>query len=306
MRVFYAIALVALLTEPLAAAFSFVPGDYYTSNPGTGSINQWDLQGNLIGSFFTGSNDVRGLAFGPDNLLYVSYGPGGAGFGLSVAAFDSNGTRQANYFTPSIYLGGHEQRGHLAVDGSYIYVSAADDLMRFQIGNPSSGTSIYHDNQVFDVKILPSGNLLVATAYEVKELTASGAVVRTIQPSFGFFTDIRSAEYDPATNNLFVFDLGNSSGGFNRFMRLDWLTGQLEKSISDLYVGDMYVTASGDLLAGGPWIYSQDLVLKASLGTRAQHVVTQYPVPEPRTLPLSAMALVAVCALARRSYPRLA
>jgi hypothetical protein len=77
----------------------------------------------------------------------------------------------------------------------------------------------------------------------------------------------------------------------------------LEKSITGVYVGDMYVTASGDLLAGGPWVYSQDLVLKQSLGTLAQRVVTQYPVPEPGTIPLSVMALVAACALARRSYP---
>jgi hypothetical protein len=38
-----------------------------------------------------------------------------------------------------------------------------------------SGTSIYTNNQIYDVKPLPNGDLLVASAYQIDEITTSGS-----------------------------------------------------------------------------------------------------------------------------------
>lgn len=269
------------------ANITFVPGDYYTSNYSSRDIMQYDPVGNVVGSYTVPASlgdEVRGLAFGPDNLLYATVARGTAGF--AVLALDSSGGVQQTYAGP-VYVAGNLSYGKIAIDNQYIYVAGQDQLTRFLLGDPSSGTVIYTNNQVFDVKPLPSGNLLVASAYAINEITQNGAFVRSI-PLIGddnSFTDIRGIEYNPATNDLFVTELGHT-GFFFQIMRLDATTGQLEKNATFNYADDLFLTTSGKLLVGSrtqtPAFYDQNLNQTGALGDGQQMFVTQF-VPEPST-----------------------
>lgn len=194
---------------------------------------------------------------------------------------------EATYASTSPYIGGNISYGKVAVGNGNIYVAGGNNLTRFQIGDSSSATTIYTTNQVYDVEVLPSGNLLVASAYEVQELTPAGTFIRNIEPSGSLYTDIRGVEYDPATNNVFVTHPGHT-GFFFQIMRVDWLTGALEESITLNYADDLFLTREGDLLVGSrtqiPRLYSQDLDELGSLGGVQQMFVTQYTIPEPSTV----------------------
>jgi hypothetical protein len=190
--------------QSVHADFSFVPGDYYSSNDFSRTITQYDIAGNVVGSLTVPSSygsEVRGLTFGPDNLLYTTVI---TGTGFSVLALNSAGVAQQVY-SGDVYVFGNGSFGKIATDGQYLYVAGQDQLTRFLLGDPSSGTSIYTNNQVFDVEPLPNGNLLVASAYQIQEITTAGTVVRTI-PTIGGdglpLNDIRGIEYDAATDDL--------------------------------------------------------------------------------------------------------
>ena len=138
--------------------------------------------------------------------------------------------------------------------------------------------------------------LLVASAYEVNEITNAGTLVRGIVPPNASFTDIRGVEYDPATNNLFVTHLGHS-GFFFKIMRLDGTSGLLEESADFNYADDLFLTESADLLVGSrtqiPRVYSQELDQIGALGTTSDRMfVTQY-IPEPATIGYAATAVAA-------------
>jgi hypothetical protein len=278
-------------------AITFVPGDYYSANYWSPTITQYNPSGGVIGSFNVPSSlssDVRGLAFGPDGLLYASAVQGS---GFAVLAIDSSGTVQQTYAMSSVYLAGNLSYGKIAVNGQYIYVAGANQVTRFNVGDPNSGTSIYQNNQLFDVNILPNGNLLAASAYYIDEITSSGSTVRSIP---GYFVDIRGIAYNPTSNDLFVTELGYTGFSF-QLMRLDATSGAVEASTGFWYGDDLYLTDTGQLLVGSrtqaAGIFTQNLVQTGTLGSSSQMFVTECVVPEPSACALlitSAVALLAI------------
>ncbi len=261
--------------------FAFVPGHYYASNYPSRVITEYDGTGSVAGSYTIPSDlgeDVRGLVFGADGLLYATVSRGPSGF--AVLALESNGKVAASY-PGSVYTAGNASFGKIGMDNHYLYVCGQNVLTRFLLGDPLSGTTIYAPgNQIFDVKPLPNGHLFVASAYYVDEITTSGVFVRRIQLMDGhFFHDIRGIEYSPETNILFVTHLGYS-GFSDRIMRVDAMTGILLNSAVFTYGGDLFLDSSGRLLVGSsyrnPTFYSQDLMPGQSLNGGPQMFVTQY------------------------------
>jgi hypothetical protein len=298
--------LVFLLLNSLCAAgraaITFTPGHFYSTDDSTRDIFEYDETGAFLGSVTlsaTLADDLRGLAFGPDGLLYVTATKGS---GFNVLAIDHDGVVLQTYSRPSVYIAGNSSYGKLAVDANYLYVAGGNLLTRFPIGNPA-GTSIYGNNQVFDVEILPSGNLLVASAYDVEEITSTGSLVRSIDPGPGFFTDVRGVEYDPVSNKVFVTHLGHSNFFF-RIMRFDAATTVYEENATFSYADDLFITDSGNLLVGSrtdpPRVYTQGLDQIGTLGTSDRKFVTQLVVPEPEGILLVATAALAL--LSRRLF----
>jgi hypothetical protein len=119
--------------------------------------------------------------------------------------------------------------------------------------------------------------------------------VRTVVFTNGIdFVDIRGIEYNPATNKLFVTQLGTTGSKFS-ILRVNASTGEIETGTLFNYANDLFLTASGNL-AVGSWtetarIYNQDLIFVSPLGTDQRQFVTQYlsgqgtPTPTPTTTP---------------------
>src|SRR5437763_1837006 len=83
-----------------------------------------------------------------------------AGDCFAVLALDGSGTVHQTYAGP-VYVAGNLSFGKIAIDDQYLYVAGQDQLTRFLLGDPNSGSVIYTNNQVFDAAPLPSGDLLV-------------------------------------------------------------------------------------------------------------------------------------------------
>jgi hypothetical protein len=139
-------------------------------------------------------------------------------------------------------------------------------------------------------------------ACQVDEITNSGSFVRTVVFTNGIdFVDIRGIEYNPATNKLFVTQLGTTGSKYS-ILRVNASTGEIETGTLFNYANDLFLTASGNL-AVGSWtetarIYNQDLLFVSPLGTDQRQFVTQYlsaqgtptpttprPIPTPRPRP---------------------
>jgi DNA-binding beta-propeller fold protein YncE len=268
---------------PTAAAFGFTTGHIYTTNYFSLDIMECDSSGNFVDSITLSArmgSETRGIAFGPDNLLYVTMVHGS---GFAVYALDSTGAIQQTYRYGHNYVAGNLSFGKIAIDNRFIYVSGQDELIRFTLGNPRSGRLIYTNNQVFDAKTLPSGNLFVASAYAIDEITNKGALVRHVILSGGpTFVDVRGVDYDPATDKLFVTELGYT-GFFFQLMRINASTGQFEESVTFTYGDDLFLSDSNTLLVGSrtetPRVYSEDLAQIGMIGTAPRMFVTQYTGP---------------------------
>lgn len=272
------------LAQAAAGAMTLRPGDVYTSNYFSNTINHYDVSGTLIDSLTLPSSigsEVKGLTFGDNGLLYAVVVNGAA---FNVVAIDGSGTVHESY-SGAGYIAGNLSYGKIAFgsNGNF-YVAGSDNLVAFSRGD-SQGRIIRTDNQMFDVEVLPSGNLLALSAYGLTELTPTGALVRSIVPVGGIsLVDARGVEFNPVTNDIFVTMLGYSNQFFS-LMRLDAATGQLERNESFWYGDDLFLLDDGRLLVGSrtqaPGLFSQDLTLLGALGTQQQMFVTQMPVPEP-------------------------
>jgi hypothetical protein len=281
-----------------SADFSLILGDYYSSNYFSRTITQYNSSGSVVGSLTLSSglaDEVRGLAFGSDNLLYATVVRGS---GFAVVALDNSGTVQQTYLG-SAFLGGDISAGKIALDDQYIYVAGGQQLTRFALGDPNSGTSIYSNNAVIDSKPLPNGDLFVAFSTGIDEITRNGIFVRTI-PLVGddnFYNDLRGIEYDVLTNTLFATELGHTGFSF-QIMKIDAATGILENNVSFTYADDLFLDISGRLVVGSrtetPRFYSEDLALVGTFGDGQQMFLTQL-IPEPATI--SYILLTATAAL---------
>jgi len=273
-------------TLPPATHFGFTSGHIYTVGLFTRTILEHNASGTIVAGDTISENyadALHGLAFGPDGYLYVV---AVRSSGFAVLAVDSTGTVRRAYPMNNVYVGGNLSSGKIAVDAHHIYVAGGDQITKFDIASPSSGTSIYTNNQLFDVKILRNGNLLAASAYAVNEITTTGTVVRSIAPGGnGHFVDVHGIEYDPVTDKVFVTQLG-SSGSLHQLMRLDATTGAVEKNVQFNYADDLFLLANGNLLVGSnyspPRLYTPDLTEVRELGPYDANFITQFhPPPRP-------------------------
>jgi hypothetical protein len=112
----------ALCNLPSAnAGFSFTPGHIYsTSTSGnTTNVIEYSADGTFLDSLTIPSllkdDELRGIAFGPDGLLYavmVHF----ADSGYQVLALDSSGTVHQTYRMEGIYIFGGGSYGKIAID----------------------------------------------------------------------------------------------------------------------------------------------------------------------------------------------
>jgi hypothetical protein len=278
-----------IVSSQASQAVTFTSGDFFASSLFSNQIGHYNSTGTYLDSLTlpsTYGSDVKGLSFGPDGLLYA-VSSNGSGFGVS--AIDSTGAVAASYSGPG-YIAGNVGFGKISFgQNGQFFVAGANNLVAFTPGS-ASGSVIYTNNQVFDVKALPTGNLLVLSAYSLQEITTGGSVVRTINPDISL-VDARGIEYDPVNNDIFLTELGSSNQSFH-LLRLDGTTGQVEVNKYFWYGADLYFTADNKLVVGSTTqaagIFDTDLNQIGTFSTaasRGQVFITQVTaVPEPSSV----------------------
>jgi hypothetical protein len=184
------------------AGLSFTPGHIYSTWTfgNTTNVFEYTAEGTFLDSLTVPSllqdDELRGIAFGPDGLLYavmVHFGDSG----YQVLALDSSGTVHQTYRMDGVYIFGGGSYGKIAIDDQgNMYVAGGSALVHFTIGDPNSGTILYPHDQMEDVKILPNGHFFAAWEYGVDEITSTGSFVRTVVSSNGIdFVNIWGIEY---------------------------------------------------------------------------------------------------------------
>jgi hypothetical protein len=285
-----------VLFQSTAQAGIITAGDLYTSDNFTGNvIRHYTASGAYVESFSVPSSygtSVRGMALGPDSLFYATVANGSSGF--NVVALNSAGAVQKTYSGPE-YVAGGTTSGRIAfANNGQFFVAGHHNLRRFSINNPD-GTVVYTNNGVYDATALPSGNLLVLSAYQLDEITPNGLVVRTIKPN-GSIIDARGVAYNAATDDIYVTMLGHSAEQF-RIMRLNGQTGAVEKNVSYIYADDLFLTSDNKLLVGSGTldvgIFDLDLNQIGSLAGGSQSFVTRaVAVPELGSMVLASAAVL--------------
>ena len=107
----------------------------------------------------------------------------------------------------------------------------------------------------------------MAWDFGVDEITNTGAFVRTVVSSTGpDFVNIWGIEYNPATDKLFVTQLG--AGSMYSILRVNASTGDIETGTFFRYASDLFLTGSGNLVVGS-WtetarIYDQDMMFRGT------------------------------------------
>ena len=166
------------------AGFSFTPGHLYSTwtTGKTTNVVEYSDGGTFLASLTIPSllqdDELRGISFGPDGLLYavmVHF----ADSGYQVLALDSSGTVHQTYRMEGIYIFGGGSYGKIAIDEhGNMHVAGGSALVHFTIGDPNSGKVLLYSKapQVEDVNVLPSGHLFVAWDFGVDEITSTGHI----------------------------------------------------------------------------------------------------------------------------------
>ncbi len=294
-----AICLVNLiLLDVQVYGFDFTAGCIYATKADSRQIAEYDSSGAFLSSidlsFLSFPDGLRGMAFGPDNLLYI----GVSGTSDRVIAINNTGQLVKQYsFSTGLVIWGNTSYGKIDFDkNGHFYVGGNSGIERFNVGDNSPGIVFYDDYLSFDVKVLPNGNILSLSRYDVIELDNSGNTIRTLSsPYFGY---VRGLEYDSEENAIFVASLGIVTGDDDTITKVDAATGQMLATRSVWGIDDLFLANDGHMLAGSRWhvpeIYSTDLsYIKAFGGSYYPQFVTQYnPVPEPATIALIGLGAI--------------
>jgi hypothetical protein len=303
LRLCVGFAAALLLAPAQAAAFDFTPNHIYAT-PGfvARSVTQYDEHGGFVdvldlnGEFQAPNREFRGLAFGPDGLLYVVQNRD-PNQGFRVIALDENGVVRATFEHSSV-ISNNAGYGKIAFDDAgHFYVGGNSGVIRFDLGDSDSGQLFFAEYGVIDVDVLPNGNLLVIPGADVRELDPSGATVRNIRVTdpgglaggLFFVSSAHGVDYDPIANEIFL-TMGGFTGQTHRLMKLDAATGVLTAITTFINPQDLFFSDDRRLIVGSrtfaPGLFDNDLGLIRTSGDDMfdDHVfVTQF-VPPPVTV----------------------
>jgi len=286
-------------------AFELVNKHFYGSQNNSNKIDEYDSTGKFIDSLSLADvQDIRGMAFGPDRMLYAVTTQPGNFLAYAVVVIDSLGAVKSTYLgqdglNTNIVYG----KIAFAKDGQF-FVMGPLGLAAFTPGETTS--TLLPNSQGFDVVGLPNGNLIFTTGNDIRELTTSGVSVRTITPSVRL-DHATSIEYDPTSNQIFVTDLGQLA---IQLKRLDGSTGFVNAQTSFNDGTDIVITADGGLAIASrfdaPSIFDLNLNLIGVFnhGVEGFLAQAQFPdAPPPVRAPLGIWTIVLITFLIPMTTP---
>jgi len=320
-RIGIAIICLGFSSQAPALPLGFAPGHIFTTQYFSTDIKEHSVDGRLLATFSIKGlqlgEETKGIAFGPDGYLYVVLDR--LFEGARLVAIDANGSIVKSYALP-VPTGGNISYGKLEfADDGRVFVGTGAGVVRIELGATGSAQLLDATQDVFDLALLPSGNLLMISGYSLDEIDSNGNLIRSFalsdpnhvsDASSFFVNDLRGVEYDASTGRVFVSMLGNSDNLSFVTMAFDLATGVLLDIGSFNYGDDMFLL--GDTLLLGsrtetPWILSPvDLSVLGRLEGPERMFITRNnfaAVAEPGSFALMAASLLMMLAV-RRSRAR--
>jgi hypothetical protein len=276
-----------------AAAFSFVPGHYYTTGGVYHSprIDEYDASGKFVAfRYLPEFKDFASLSFGPDQRLYVSARSGDYREDIfSILAINAQGAIEQRYASPdgSFF-------GQLAFDNAgHFYQGRA----RFDVDDSNSG-SIFLPKGNSGIASLPNGNFAVVEDRAIYELDPSGNTIRKVFDARSIeATLIKKVAYDAESNSIYTHLVGDDY----EILKIDFATGGILQSASFDSGTDLFLTQDGLLLSGAylgvSKLLSRDLETEKVFLSEWQYG-TQF-VPEPSAFVLAGIGVAALFAFTR-------
>ncbi|MBX3725521.1 MAG: hypothetical protein KF823_06345 [Xanthomonadales bacterium] len=283
------IALLAALwlVAPGLRAFQLHPDFHYSTSET--AINAYDDAGVLVASLPWGSNhDVRGLAIGPDGLLYVVRAGTQGPLLTTVEVLGPDGQLMAR-FGNGAWSAGNLSLGKIAFapDRHVFYVGTSGGIYEFN-QTTRSGRRLVAD-PAYGLDVLPNGELLVGADSTLYRRTPGGAFIHAftnIDDPDGLtgvvnprMVGIRDVAYSAATDRTYV-TMGGYSGFFFRLLAFQGTSNRLVAQTYFWYGDDIHVDDAGNLLVGSrtqaPAWFTPELELIGQLDGPAARFVTGF------------------------------
>ncbi len=157
-------------------------GNIFVADGSTGDISEFDSLGNPLPTFASGLANPAALVFDNAGNLYV-----GQVRSPYIAEFSPTGQRMPDIGPLKTELFGADWIDLSSDQCTFYYTSERTDIMRYNMCTntqlPDFNVAPLTGAAAFELRILPSGNVLVADSSAVVELDPNGNVIQTYQCS---------------------------------------------------------------------------------------------------------------------------
>jgi len=218
-------------------------GNFFVTDDWNGYVSEFNSLGELQPTFATGLSNPLSLAFDSSGNLYV--GQQGTDY---VAEFNASGVRQSDIGPMDVENAGTDWIDLAPDECTLYYTSEGTDIMRYdkctntQLSN-FNVDPFSMDDDAFELRILPNGDVLVADSDRDLLLNSSGDVIHTYLCSD--LPDCEGSLYSLALDpDGTSFWTGDSNSGY--IWRIDISTGDVLQTI-DTESGALYgLTINGE------------------------------------------------------------
>jgi tripartite motif-containing protein 71 len=173
----------------------------YTAERNNHRVIKWDLDGNSLTSWITGSNEIYGLSYAAGKIYVVEV------LGNRVLSYDTNGNSTGNFTTNNPTSGG----GHLgvAVVGSQLYVVGNFEIAEYSLPGGAfvsnyggSGTGAQQLGDARNAK--PMGQHILVSDLGNDRVQLFDTVGKTFVARFSTGDGPSGMGYDPVQNQIYV------------------------------------------------------------------------------------------------------
>jgi hypothetical protein len=281
--------LVQTLNNGLGSAFTTggvfdASGNFYVTTFNSNVVSKWNNNGGLVnGSFMTGCNsDCESITRDASGSAYVGQADGTGDirkYNLGTGAFITS-------FSPTVGPRGTDWVDLAKDQTTIFYTSEGGLIRRFDTATNTQLTNfnaVDAGSNMFALRILPDGGVLVAHTANVLRYDSNGVLVQTY--NFAHNGTLFALNLDPDGTSFWTGDLG----GDNKVFRIDIATGAVLISFDTLQPGDN--TLAGLTVFG-----------EITQGCEPNCGGDGATVPEPATLFLLGSGLIVTIAVRRRAH----
>jgi hypothetical protein len=221
-------------------------GILYSTNFQSNQIVKYDSNGSFIGTFGSGFNShPESMVIDKSGNFYVGQADGTH----NILKFDPSGNLLQT-ITPGATDRGTDWIDLAADQHTLFYNGEGPNTRTVDAISGVTNTFTSHGNQMFALRILPSGDVLAANTSNVLEFDSAGNIIRTYT-GFTGASELFALNLDPDGTSFWTGDIGGSTGVW----KVDIASGTILEHFQASKDGATEVaglTVFGELTVGGP------------------------------------------------------